>query len=246
MSSRKRKTPATKKPAKASRENGNTTAAVQHMVEKWVRFAIFNNSPMKKRCATKKADLAHAFHYSQSPELASRLKSVQQLRTAIARGLENATSSVADVDGDQATAVASQCNVRKEAAQSFAQRIEMVLFWTYFPLNRAAYYSKVSEIVHNMRENAMLLLSRYGPELVCFLGAESLADGTTVQRWRDGYKALLVTQLTRKRPQKCGIYSCPKCRKNNTDYFELQTRSADEPATIFVTCLDCNIMFKRG
>ena len=35
------------------------------------------------------------------------------------------------------------------------------------------------------------------------------------------------------------MYTCRKCKSNRCTYYEMQTRSADEPATIFVTCLDC-------
>lgn len=35
------------------------------------------------------------------------------------------------------------------------------------------------------------------------------------------------------------MFTCKKCRGKRCTYFELQTRSADEPATIFVNCLDC-------
>jgi transcription elongation factor S-II len=35
------------------------------------------------------------------------------------------------------------------------------------------------------------------------------------------------------------MYTCKKCKSNRCTYYEMQTRSADEPATIFVTCLDC-------
>lgn len=35
------------------------------------------------------------------------------------------------------------------------------------------------------------------------------------------------------------MYTCKKCRSKKCTYYEMQTRSADEPATIFVTCLDC-------
>jgi len=36
-------------------------------------------------------------------------------------------------------------------------------------------------------------------------------------------------------------FTCPKpnCRKNKCWYFQLQTRSADEPMTTFVTCCSC-------
>ena len=35
------------------------------------------------------------------------------------------------------------------------------------------------------------------------------------------------------------MYTCKKCKSTRCTYSEMQTRSADEPATIFVTCLDC-------
>ena len=35
------------------------------------------------------------------------------------------------------------------------------------------------------------------------------------------------------------MYTCKKCKSDRCSYYEMQTRSADEPATIFVTCLDC-------
>eukprot|EP01129_Flabellula_baltica_P005114 TRINITY_DN1826_c0_g1_i1.p1 TRINITY_DN1826_c0_g1~~TRINITY_DN1826_c0_g1_i1.p1 ORF type:complete len:124 (+),score=31.39 TRINITY_DN1826_c0_g1_i1:746-1117(+) len=36
-----------------------------------------------------------------------------------------------------------------------------------------------------------------------------------------------------------GTFICHKCGSNSTDYYQLQTRSADEPMTTFVNCLDC-------
>ena len=35
-----------------------------------------------------------------------------------------------------------------------------------------------------------------------------------------------------------------KCRTYKTTYYQLQTRSADEPLTTFVTCLKCNKRWK--
>ena len=39
-------------------------------------------------------------------------------------------------------------------------------------------------------------------------------------------------------------YTCSKCKKNKCSYYELQTRSADEPMTIFITCLHCGHRWK--
>jgi len=40
------------------------------------------------------------------------------------------------------------------------------------------------------------------------------------------------------------MFKCGKCKKSNATYFQLQTRSADEPMTTFVTCLECNNRWK--
>jgi len=42
------------------------------------------------------------------------------------------------------------------------------------------------------------------------------------------------------------MFSCEKCGKNRTTYYQMQTRGADEPMTIFVTCLDCGHFFRSG
>ena len=36
------------------------------------------------------------------------------------------------------------------------------------------------------------------------------------------------------------LFTCPKCRKANAVYTQVQTRSADEPMTNLCRCLECN------
>ena len=40
-------------------------------------------------------------------------------------------------------------------------------------------------------------------------------------------------------------FKCRKCGSRETCYYEMQTRSADEPMTIFITCLNCGNRWKR-
>jgi DNA-directed RNA polymerase subunit M/transcription elongation factor TFIIS len=40
------------------------------------------------------------------------------------------------------------------------------------------------------------------------------------------------------------IYLCMRCNQRKTSYYQLQTRSADEPMTTFVTCLNCGKRWK--
>ena len=44
--------------------------------------------------------------------------------------------------------------------------------------------------------------------------------------------------------QGTSMFKCGKCKLNNCTYFQMQTRSADEPMTTFVTCLNCSNRWK--
>jgi len=41
------------------------------------------------------------------------------------------------------------------------------------------------------------------------------------------------------------LFKCRKCKSRETSYYEVQTRSADEPMTQFITCLNCNNRWKQ-
>jgi len=41
-----------------------------------------------------------------------------------------------------------------------------------------------------------------------------------------------------------GLFQCRKCKSKKTRYYQMQTRSADEPMTTFVTCLQCSTRWK--
>ena len=38
---------------------------------------------------------------------------------------------------------------------------------------------------------------------------------------------------------------CGRCKKKECSFYQLQTRSADEPMTTFVTCLNCGNRWKQ-
>jgi transcription elongation factor S-II len=39
-------------------------------------------------------------------------------------------------------------------------------------------------------------------------------------------------------------FTCRKCKSNKCTYYQMQTRSADEPMTTFVTCIECGQRWK--
>ena len=61
-------------------------------------------------------------------------------------------------------------------------------------------------------------------------------------RWKDHFESQQVRekrQLEGNRSMATDIFLCTKCWKRECTYYEMQTRSADEPMTIFITCLNC-------
>lgn len=52
------------------------------------------------------------------------------------------------------------------------------------------------------------------------------------------------SKMTQRLEASTDMFTCKKCKSKRCTYYELQTRSADEPATIFVTCLDCGKNWK--
>jgi transcription elongation factor S-II len=42
------------------------------------------------------------------------------------------------------------------------------------------------------------------------------------------------------------VFKCRRCKSNKTTYYQQQVRSADEPMTTFITCLDCGNRWKQN
>ena len=42
-----------------------------------------------------------------------------------------------------------------------------------------------------------------------------------------------------------GAFTCSKCKSKKTTFYEMQTRSADEPMTVFIQCINCGKRWKQ-
>lgn len=76
--------------------------------------------------------------------------------------------------------------------------------------------------------------------------AEAVAAMTHRELYPEHWQALADEQLKRETTllegsnEECsGMFKCKRCHKDRTRYWEMQTRSADEPMTIFIRCLNC-------
>jgi transcription elongation factor S-II len=108
-------------------------------------------------------------------------------------------------------------------------------------------YNKVYSNVANNKNAAFVIKKlKYGywePENIISMSHEELYP----EMWEDfiirNKKKMDLLSLDNKQ-QGSNMFRCGRCKKNNCTYFQLQTRSADEPMTTFVTCLECNNRWK--
>jgi transcription elongation factor S-II len=108
-------------------------------------------------------------------------------------------------------------------------------------------FNKVYSNIHtNKNADFVIKKLRYGiwePENIINMTHEELYPEMWEEFIIKNKKKMDLLSLDNKQ-QGSNMFKCGRCKKNNCTYFQLQTRSADEPMTTFVTCLECNNRWK--
>jgi len=107
------------------------------------------------------------------------------------------------------------------------------------------YIDRLRSIIMNLKGEVLEHIKdgTIKPHVVAFMTHQELAP----EKW-----AKLIEAKTKRDLNKCetnlsaatDTFTCRKCKGNQCTYYQLQTRSADEPMTTFVTCLLCSARFK--
>jgi DNA-directed RNA polymerase subunit M/transcription elongation factor TFIIS len=100
-----------------------------------------------------------------------------------------------------------------------------------------------------LNKNASIVLNKikhgyYKPETIVYLSHEELYPDMWEELILNNKKQMDL--LTKEFEPKKGtsMFKCSRCKQNNTTYFQLQTRSADEGITTFHQCLNCSHRWK--
>ena len=62
--------------------------------------------------------------------------------------------------------------------------------------------------------------------------------------WKTLKTKTLNKTIFKEEVQEDGMFKCNRCKSMKTVYYQMQTRSADEPMTTYVTCTNCNLKWK--
>ena len=117
--------------------------------------------------------------------------------------------------------------------------------WTneYFVL---IYLNKFKIIFHNIKHKHILnkiKTKEILPHKIAFMNHQELLP----EKWKEKIedkKFRLENKFFPKVEASTDNFTCGRCKSKACTYYQLQTRSADEPMTTFVTCTECDNRWK--
>jgi transcription elongation factor S-II len=107
------------------------------------------------------------------------------------------------------------------------------------------YLDRLRTVYLNINENTIELINcgSIKPHSLAFMTHQEMAP--------DKWNKLIEAKIKRDKNKfetnveaATDTFTCRKCKSNKCTYYQMQTRSADEPMTTFVTCIDCGARWK--
>lgn len=140
--------------------------------------------------------------------------------------------------------------VEQGDSADLACKIELAM---YESLDRvsAKYKAKFRQIHFNLKDSSnpdlrkKVLMGDIAPNVLITLSPEDLAsDAKKEENQRIREKKLFDSAPSSVKLATTDQFQCGKCRQRKCTYYQMQTRSADEPMTTFVRCTVCNNSWK--
>ncbi|KAG0580753.1 hypothetical protein KC19_4G196700 [Ceratodon purpureus] len=158
--------------------------------------------------------------------------------------------------------VEALCKVWKEAGEDdldklksidvvqVAVAVENALF-AKLGLSKGKEKAKYRSIMFNIKDEKnpdfrrRVLLGRIKPEAICTMSSDEMASDQRKKETESiKAKAMFECERGMQATASTDQFKCAKCGQRKTTYFQMQTRSADEPMTTFVSCLNCSARWK--
>lgn len=105
-------------------------------------------------------------------------------------------------------------------------------------LQECIYDTKLSEIIAALEINSKFVNEEIA-ERIALLKPEELNP----EKYEKLLKKLEIEEFKKQDVKSSTAFTCSKCKSNKCSVTQKQTRAGDEPATTYVTCLECKHAF---
>lgn len=179
------------------------------------------------------------------PKLTSIIYCKDSLRDRIREMLAEALCKVSSEVNDD-----SRDEVNASDPYRVAVLVETAMFEKWGKSNGAQKF-KYRSVMFNIKDQnnpdfrRKVLLGHIEPRGILELTPEEMAsDERQMENERIKQKKLFECEQGGPPKASTNEFTCGRCKKKECTYYQLQTRSADEPMTTFVTCVNCNNRWK--
>ncbi|XP_057469591.1 transcription elongation factor TFIIS-like [Actinidia eriantha] len=182
---------------------------------------------------------------SAPPRLSSVIKCNDALRDKVREILSEALLKVSNEADEDIRDEVNDCDPFLVAAS-----VESALFKKWGQSNGPQKF-KYRSILFNIRDTKnpdfrrKVLLGHVKPERILEMSTPEMAsDQRQLENEKIKKRALFECERAGAPKATTDQFKCSKCGKKETTYHQMQTRSADEPMTTFVTCVNCGKNWK--
>jgi transcription elongation factor S-II len=115
------------------------------------------------------------------------------------------------------------------------------------------YISKIRSIYSNLDKNSYIKNTEFLQKVKSGdIDCTTIAELSVYDIFPDNWKELFTKRAKQdklkyelKPEAMTDAYKCRKCQSRSCSFYEVQTRSADEPMTQFISCLECGNRWKQ-
>lgn len=131
-----------------------------------------------------------------------------------------------------------------------AMAIEKAIYLEFGDINQD-YKNKVRSLALNLKNKSnpglreSVVSGELAVEKLCKMSVDAMASEEAQARDRKlAEEAIFKARGAESAQAETDMFKCGKCGGRKCTYFQMQTRSADEPMTTFVTCVSCGNHWK--
>jgi len=134
----------------------------------------------------------------------------------------------------------------------YADKMGVIKRWDN-NLFKKIYLAKIRSVYSNLDKDSYIKNKRF---IIRLKSKEfkpyNIADMAPTHIFPENWKKLIDNKNKRdkflyetRKEMATDIFKCGRCKLNECTYYQLQTRSADEPMTTFITCINCGKRWKQ-